>query len=861
MKSHVLVRLLTLLACVPTAWAQSPEIPFPLDPAPALAGPNITDVPEILGGLVMKPIADRIDALERYSSVVMHGVPLPGGSGGALVDLELERIHVDRYKFGFRVNGVARPDLLDGLALSVWTGSVVGHPDSRVMLSFSRSGSRGWIQTDGALVHLMPRPDAAGDWSRGDVLLVTEESLNQRGIALDFTCEAKRPGGSGAETMRAPRTGAVTPPRAGGMTSAGATCGLRECKVALEGDWQLYQKFNNLAAETAYVTTLLSFTSNRYETQASTVLTFPYLNLWSTSVDGWDAQDTGGNCQAVLTELQATWVGNVPGGADLGHLMSGANLGCGVAWLDVLCDDQYNFSVSGNINGLLPFPVQVGPTNWDFIVVTHEIGHNFNAIHTHDYCPPVDECAPSGYFGACQSSQVCTNQGTVMSYCHLCAGGTSNITTFFHSASSADMTAAAALCLPAYVSIDGTTPAVLTPNVATPVTVQISGTPVGGVTLFYRYAGGSYTGLAMTDQGAGLHAASLPAAGCSATPEFYYSFTDASCGSVTDPADAPNTVYTALVGTPNGVLTDNFENDLGWTETILGATSGQWQRGVPVNASDWDYDPAADFDGSGKCWLTQNATGNTDVDGGAVQLLSPAFSLSGGPALISYAYYLRLTNSDGADRLLVEASSNGTGGPWVEVARHDTNGGSAWRTHVIDAADLAAAGVAQTANMRLRFTANDGGAASIVEAAIDAFSASVLSCSGLGTNYCTPASNSTGQPSLMSATGSASVAANNLVFHTAPVPTTTSGVVFLGSSQAYVPLGNGFRCVAGTLYRLPATQTTNGQLQFNLNNSVPPVLGHIVSGSTWNFQTWYRDVPAGGAQFNLSDGYQVVFGP
>jgi hypothetical protein len=856
-RSH-LIGLLAPAVCLSVAFArsspaQSSAAPFPLDPAPA---------PPAIDGLVMKPAADRIAALEPLSSVTLHGVPLPGG---ARVDVELERLPVDAQRFGFRVDGVARPDLfpdlLGGLALSVWKGTVVGHPDSEVMLSFSRHGSRGWIQTNEALVHFVARPDARGDWSRGDVLVVSEESLNRQGLRPDFVCGATRPRTSGPEPARAPRVdAAVTQPRAG-IHSFTGICGLRVCKMAIEGDWQLYQKFNDLAAETAYLTTLLSFTSDRYATQASTVLTFPYFNLWSTPNDPWHAQDNGGTSQDVLNELTVAWGGNIPAGADVAQLLSGALLGGGVAWLDVLCDHDFGFSVCGNLNGQMPFPLQVGPTNWDFGVVTHELGHNFNAIHTHEYCPPIDQCAPASYFGPCQTNQVCTNQGTVMSYCHLCSGGSLNMTTYFHPASSADMTAAAASCLPMYASIVGTAPELLAPNTPTPLSAEVAGSTSGSATLWVRPGPGTFTPIAMTNQGGGHWTATLPPASCSATPQFYYSFTDAQCGVATDPAGAPNNVHTASVGTPVPVLLDNFENNLGWASSTIGATAGLWVRAVPIYDLNWPYSPSHDFDGSGKCWVTENGYGPTDVDGGTVQLMSPQFSLTGGPALISYAYFLYLSIADGVDRMVVEASSNDTNGPWIEVVRHDTNGGTSWHTHEIRAADLAAAGIAQTATMRLRFRVNDGGTPSTVEAALDAFKAWVLPCPDIGSNYCSPAANSTGQPAFLWATGTHSVAANDLVLHAGPVPTTTNGILFLGSSQAYVPLGNGFRCVGGTLLRMPPAHATNGQLQFNVNNAVPPLVGHVIAGSTWNFQAWYRDVPAGGAQFNLSDGYQVVFTP
>jgi hypothetical protein len=64
----------------------------------------------------------------------------------------------------------------------------------------------------------------------------------------------------------------------------------------------------------------------------------------------------------------------------------------------------------------------------------------------------------------------------------------------------------------------------------------------------------------------------------------------------------------------------------------------------------------------------------------------------------------------------------------VQIALHATGGGLSWRTHEISAADLANAGVPLTANMRLRYTANDGNPQSIVEAGLDAFKIFVLDC-------------------------------------------------------------------------------------------------------------------------------------
>jgi hypothetical protein len=86
--------------------------------------------------------------------------------------------------------------------------------------------------------------------------------------------------------------------------------------------------------------------------------------------------------------------------------------------------------------------------------MAHELGHNFGAIHTHDYCPPLDECAGPGLFGPCQTQHACTSSGTLMSYCGLCPGGDANVTTFFHEQSKADMRAfAESSCLRPFAGV------------------------------------------------------------------------------------------------------------------------------------------------------------------------------------------------------------------------------------------------------------------------------------------------------------------------------------------------------------------------------------------------------------------------
>ena len=287
-----------------------------------------------------------------------------------------------------------------------------------------------------------------------------------------------------------------------------------------------------------------------------------------------------------------------------------------------------------------------------------------------------------------------------------------------------------------FIALPDGAPDLLEPGSATTVDVQIAvfgeSLVPGSPTLHYSYDGGAFLTAALQLQGGDLYQATLPAAACTDAPEFFFSAEGSASGVVTVPADAPTTTFLAGVGVQTVTFTDNFETDQGWVAENLGASTGDWQRGVPVNDPGWDFDPTSDGDGSGQAFLTQNETGNTDVDGGAVRLSSPLLDMSAGGITISYEYFLRLTDPVSTDRLLVEISSNGDAGPWTVIADHDTDGGLAWRHHDISQANLDAAGVTLTSTMMVRFTANDSDPQSINESGLDGFQVQALDCSDGG---------------------------------------------------------------------------------------------------------------------------------
>jgi hypothetical protein len=250
----------------------------------------------------------------------------------------------------------------------------------------------------------------------------------------------------------------------------------------------------------------------------------------------------------------------------------------------------------------------------------------------------------------------------------------------------------------------------------------------GSAALHYRLDGGAFQAVPLNPLGDDDYEAVLPPTSCDHVPEFYVSALGAVSGMVTQPANAPAEVFDTEVGTFAIVFHDDFEQMTGWMIDWLGATDGQWDRDVPVNDPNWAYDPLSDADGSGKCALTANRPGNSDVDGGGVRLYSPLLDMTAEGITLRYRFYLYAEDQTEPDYLLVEISSNGMNGPWREVVRHIRNNGLSWRIDSFTAAELQALGIPLTDQMHVRYTAYDGGSDHVVEAGLDAFEVLSFGC-------------------------------------------------------------------------------------------------------------------------------------
>lgn len=329
--------------------------------------------------------------------------------------------------------------------------------------------------------------------------------------------------------------------------------------------------------------------------------------------------------------------------------------------------------------------------------------------------------------------------------------------------------------------------------------------PLTSVTLAYKFGGGGFTNVAMSNIGGNVYRGQIP--GHLAPVAVTYYVTAANIGGQTgiSPTTAPAIGYRFDIGAKTVIFSDNFENSLGWVVSNTSLSTGAWERGNPNGtiAQPEDDNPL----GSGtQCYFTQNAAvgqsvGTADVDGGPTTLTSPAIDFSStGAGSIKYAYWFY--NDSGDDSLVVQLSN---GGVWV-TARTYTQGQPAWMYDSVDVGSY----VTPNATVQIRFSTADNPNDSITEAAIDDVVAATLSAipCPLITTYCTAKTNSLGcVPSIGSTGIPTGSGAGPFEIDVTQVLNNKTILLFYGYQQASAPFFGGTRCIAVPLIRTGLSDT------------------------------------------------------
>jgi choice-of-anchor B domain-containing protein len=284
------------------------------------------------------------------------------------------------------------------------------------------------------------------------------------------------------------------------------------------------------------------------------------------------------------------------------------------------------------------------------------------------------------------------------------------------------------------IDLEGQAPQLLDPNGGTEIRALVAEEGLtlapGSVVLSVVESDGTSHAVLGVEDGPGEYVFATPPLPCADAAEYYIVAQSTSGEFFTDPVGAPTNAFHAIVASDSVVaFDDDFETDLGWT-TSTTATAGAWQRGVP-SGDGTRGDPGADADGSGRCFVTGNGSGDTDIDNGTVTLTSPIMDASGSGSFINYArWYSNTAGADPQNDVFVVEVSNDAGANWTNLetvgpAGPEVFGGWVSRSYPI--ADVFATPGDQ---FRIRFIASDLGSGSVVEAAVDAVSIVSYTCEG-----------------------------------------------------------------------------------------------------------------------------------
>jgi hypothetical protein len=341
-------------------------------------------------------------------------------SRGAEVDLRLERFDVLAPDATLVVAGADGERPLPPSDLVLLRGQVVGDPASRVFFGISSHGTHGVVRHGDGGLEFVTSGAFAGVAAGDRPLHVTS--------AADLPQPVDVPCGVDMDDDRLFPLGrpAAHDRGAGGSGGALSATTCLVAAVAVDTDWEFTGNLfgGDTGASADYAVSLIAAVGEIFEADIGNRLLVTFLRVWSS--DGDPYSPGGGDLLQQFRGHWATYMDAVP--RTTAHMLSGRNdlpYG-GVAYLGVLCSTSFGYGLSGHLNGSFPYPLEDhSGGNWDLVVVAHELGHNFGTGHTHDsFTPPIDGCGIGDCSGAAD--------GTIMSYCHTCAGGISNIALTFH---------------------------------------------------------------------------------------------------------------------------------------------------------------------------------------------------------------------------------------------------------------------------------------------------------------------------------------------------------------------------------------------------------------------------------------------
>ena len=364
------------------------------------------------------------------------------GEGSSLT-LELERFEVFAPDAHVILNDGRSARKISPSGGVHFKGRIQGMPESLAVINIDRRGKISGLIDVGGHVWSLETPQSNLD---------AKMALDDRELALEpdasqnkpFACGTNDlPVGSEISSATSLPIQQAIPPIAAELPTGQNY----QARIAIETDYELYQKFNSLPAINTYIANLFAYVSSLYERENQVRLILGNVYLYSTaSASPWSSVAWSfSSTSAGLDKFRTYWIQNRSTVTrSTAHFLSGRALGGGIAYINALCNTAYGYGLSASLSG----NVSTNQTIWDTLVVAHEIGHNFGSPHTHDYhniggdAKPVDSCylgGPNGPYSpgylpglnSLSGGAPGTGAGTIMSYCHVLSGGYTNVTMTF----------------------------------------------------------------------------------------------------------------------------------------------------------------------------------------------------------------------------------------------------------------------------------------------------------------------------------------------------------------------------------------------------------------------------------------------
>lgn len=196
-----------------------------------------------------------------------------------------------------------------------------------------------------------------------------------------------------------------------------------ELELALETDTEFFKATgSDYEKARAYILTLITQMSMIYQEFINVSIKLTWLKIWTDNPS--DPYDAKGDYSVLLERAIPYWNNNYNDvDRDLYHVCTSINYGGGgFGYFDALCDNKnYGMSVT-SLQGWNQLPTF--DFSYDLYILSHEIGHNFNAQHTHSCFwnnAPLDTCVVDNNCLTSEQKPL-PNPGSIMSYC----GGINN---------------------------------------------------------------------------------------------------------------------------------------------------------------------------------------------------------------------------------------------------------------------------------------------------------------------------------------------------------------------------------------------------------------------------------------------------